>query len=161
MAVFGAPQAHEDDAERAVRAALAINEGLAVIAERAARRHAINVQARIGFESGEVVVGDPFGAATMATGDALNLAARLEQQAEPGDVVIGAAVYTSVRDLVTAEPLGELVLRGHAAALEGWRVTNVSDAVGRPRGVPGLHAPLTGRDEELNMLLDAGRRTAG
>ena len=93
MAVFGLPQAHEDDPERAVRAALAIRDGLAAIADDAQARHGINVQARIGIESGEVVVGDPFGGATMATGDAMNVAARLEQQAEPGEIVIGAAAW--------------------------------------------------------------------
>ena len=160
MAVFGLPQAHEDDPERAVRAALAIRDGLATIAASAQERHGINVQARVGIESGEVVVGDPFGGATMATGDAMNLAARLEQQAEPGDVVIGAAAYDAVRDLVEAEPLGELELRGHDSTLRGWRVTAVATDVGRPRGVPGLQAPLTGRDEELAMLMDAARRAS-
>lgn len=158
MAVFGLPQAHEDDPERAVRAALAIRDNLAAIATGARERHGIDVQARIGIESGEVVVGDPFGGATMATGDAMNLAARLEQQAQPTDVVIGTSAYDAVRDLVTAEPLGEIDIRGREAGLSGWRVTAVSAEVGRPRGVPGLQAPLTGRDEELNMLLDAARR---
>ena len=83
MAVFGLPQAHEDDPERAVRAALAIRDGLTSIASDASARQGVTVQARIGIESGEVVVGDPFGGATMATGDAMNVAARLEQQAEP------------------------------------------------------------------------------
>ncbi|HYI22970.1 MAG TPA: AAA family ATPase, partial [Candidatus Limnocylindrales bacterium] len=158
MAVFGLPQAHEDDPERAVRAALAIRDGLATLAGAALERHGITVQARIGIESGEVVVGDPFGGATMATGDAMNLAARLEQQADPGEVVVGEQAWDAVRDLVTAEALGELELRGHEAALKGWRVGSVATEVGRPRGVPGLQSPLTGRDEELTMLLDAADR---
>ena len=158
MAIFGLPQAHEDDPERAVRAAVAIRDGLGVVAAQARERHGIDVRARIGIESGEVVVGDPFGGATMATGDAMNLAARLEQQAEPGEIVLGAVAYSSVRDIVDGEPLGELKLRGHEAALHGWRVTVIAEEVGRPRGVPGLHAPLTGRAEELNLVLDAGRR---
>ncbi len=158
MAVFGLPQAHEDDPERAVRAALAIGDGLATLAGAALERHGIDVQARIGIESGEVVVGDPFGGATMATGDAMNLAARLEQQAEPGDVVVGEQAYDQVRDVVEATPLGYLNLRGHDAALKGWRITSASNEVGRPRGVPGLEAPLTGRGEELQMLLDSARR---
>ena len=77
MAVFGIPQAHEDDPERAVRAALAIRDGSTRSRDATSARH--HVQARIGIESGEVVVGDPFGGATMATGDAMNVAARLEQ----------------------------------------------------------------------------------
>jgi predicted ATPase len=147
MAVFGIPTAHEDDPERAVRAALAIRQGVAD-----------GVGVRIGIESGEVVVGDPFGGATMATGDAMNVAARLEQQAQPGEIVVGANVYDAVRLLVEAEPLGDLALRGHSAPVPGWKVSAVSADVGRPRGVPGLEAPLTGRDEELALMLDAADR---
>jgi class 3 adenylate cyclase/tetratricopeptide (TPR) repeat protein len=159
MAVFGLPQAHEDDPERAVRAALAIREALATNAPAAQERHGIELQARIGIESGEVVVGDPFGGATMATGDAMNLAARLEQQADPGDIVIGEQAWDAVRDIVNAAPLGELNLRGHEASIKGWRVASIATDVGRPRGVPGLEAPLTGRGEELTVLLGAARRS--
>ena len=158
MAVFGLPQAHEDDPERAVRAALAIRDGVDAIALSTQERHGIALQARIGIESGEVVVGDPFGGATMATGDAMNVAARLEQQAEPGEIVIGTTAWEQVRGLVTAEPMGELALRGRDQTLAGWRVTGIASEFGRPRGVLGLEAPLTGRNEELAMLLDAGRR---
>ena len=84
MALFGAPIAHEDDPERAVRAAFAVLNALAELAPQAAERHGITLQARIGVESGEVVTGDPFGGSTMATGDCLNLAARLEEHAGPG-----------------------------------------------------------------------------
>ena len=111
MAVFGLPQAHEDDPERAVRAALAIRDGMVAGRPRFRMRQGIRLQARIGIESGEVVVGDPFGGATMATGDAMNVAARLEQQAEPGEIVIGPVVYDQVRDVVDAESMGELASR--------------------------------------------------
>ena len=73
----------------------------------------------------------------MATGDAMNVAARLEQQAEPGEVVVGARRYEQVRDLVEAEPLGELALRGHEARVPAG-ASRVAAEVGRPRGVPGL-----------------------
>ncbi|MGI8929219.1 MAG: AAA family ATPase [Candidatus Limnocylindrales bacterium] len=158
MAVFGLPQAHEDDPERAVRAALAIRDGVAAIALDTQERHGVKLQARIGIESGEVVVGDPFGGATMATGDTMNVAARLEQQAEPGEIVIGAVAHDQVRELVTAEPMGELELRGRNHALAAWRVSEIASEVGRPRGVPGLEAPMTGRQDELAMLLDSARR---
>ncbi len=158
MAVFGVPTAHEDDPERAVRTAVAIRDGVAALSAATLERHGVAVQARIGIESGEVVVGDPFGGATMATGDAMNVAARLEQLAEPGEIVVGASAWDAVRDMVHGEPLGEQQLRGHEATLAGWRVLSVSEDVGRPRGVPGLQAPLTGRDEELALLLDAARR---
>jgi class 3 adenylate cyclase/tetratricopeptide (TPR) repeat protein len=158
MAVFGLPLAHEDDPERAVRAAIAIRDGVAAIATDTKQRHGVALQARIGIESGEVVVGDPFGGATMATGDAMNTAARLEQGAEPGEIVVGGQAWEQLRGLVEADPLGELALRGRDATVAGWRVKSIASEVGRPRGVPGLEAPLTGRDEELNLLLDAARR---
>ena len=115
MAVFGIPSAHEDDPERAVRAALAIRDGWRPGPVH--ERHGIELQVRIGIESGEVVVGDPFGGATMATGDAMNVAARLEQQARAGrDRGWRRRLRSAVRDLVEAEPLGDLALRGHEAA---------------------------------------------
>jgi class 3 adenylate cyclase/tetratricopeptide (TPR) repeat protein len=159
VATFGLPQSHEDDPERAVRAAIAIRDGVAGIATDMHERHGVAVQARIGIEAGNVVVGDPFGGATMATGDAMNIAARLEQLAEPGQIVVGAAAWDHVRGLVSAEPLGELALRGREQTVAGWRVDSIASEVGRPRGVPGLQAPLTGRDEELALLLDAARRS--
>ena len=158
MAVFGIPQAHEDDPERAVRAAMAIRDGLVGLSAAAEAQHGMELRARIGIESGEVVVGDPFGGATMATGDAMNLAARLEQQAQPDEVVIGEVAWEQVRDLVEAQAMGKLELRGHETPIEGWRVTTISTEVGRPRGVPGLEAPLTGRNEELALLLNAADR---
>jgi class 3 adenylate cyclase/tetratricopeptide (TPR) repeat protein len=158
MAVFGLPLAHEDDPERAVRTAIAIRDATALLAADTQARHGVALQARIGIESGEVVVGDPFGGATMATGDAMNVAARLEQQADPGEIVIGGVVWDQVRDLVAAEPLGDVALLGREETLAAWRVKSIAGEVGRPRGVPGLEAPLTGRDEELALLLDAARR---
>jgi len=158
MALFGLPSAHEDDPERAVRTAVAIRQGVAALAADTDERHAISVALRIGIESGEVVVGDPYGGATMATGDAMNVAARLEQLAAPGEIVIGRQAWEQVRDVVQTEPLGEQVIRGRQATAPGWRLLSVAQDVGRPRGVPGLQAPLTGRDEELALLLGAARR---
>lgn len=158
MAVFGLRQAHEDDPERAVRAALAIRDGLAKLSHDAEERHGVALRARIGIEAGEVVVGDPFGGATMATGDAMNVAARLEQQAQPDDVVLGESAWEAVRGMAVGEPLGDLALRGHEGPIAGWRVLSIASEVGRPRGVPGVEAPLTGRDEELALLLDAADR---
>jgi class 3 adenylate cyclase/tetratricopeptide (TPR) repeat protein len=161
MAIYGLPAAHEDDPERAVRSALAIRQGMADLSADAQARHGTTIQARIGIETGEVVVGDPFGGATQATGDTLNVAARLEQLAQPDEIVLGPTAYAQLRDMVVAEPLGELSLRGRQAAAKAWRVLSIADEVGRPRGVPGLEAPLTGRDEELALLLEAARRARG
>jgi class 3 adenylate cyclase/tetratricopeptide (TPR) repeat protein len=159
MALFGLQQAHEDDPERAVRAAFAVRDALAELAPEAATRHGITLQVRIGIEAGEVVVGDPFGGATMATGDPLNLAARLEQRAAPGEIVVGPAVHAATARAVAYEPAGAWELHGKAEAVEAWRALRTTAEPGDARGIEGHQAPLTGRDEELALLRDAARRT--
>ncbi len=137
MAAFGVPVAHEDDAERAVRAALAIADAV----------HELGLEVRIGIESGEIVADDSD--STFATGRAVNAAARLQQAAAPGEVLLGPVVRGMVRDLVETEKLGSQSARGFAAGLEAWRVLSVSDAVGRRLTVT---APFVGRVEELELL---------
>lgn len=158
LALFGVGTAHEDDPERAVRAALAIRSALGALREEAATRHAVAVDGRFGIEAGEVVVGDPFGGGTMATGDPVNLAARLEQRAEPGEILIGPRVREATQAAIAVEPLGEVRLKGKADPVGVWRVGTAIAAIGEGRGIPGLVAPLTGRDEELALLLDTARR---
>src|SRR5579871_2575141 len=92
MAVFGVPVAHEDDALRAVRAAVEMRDAVP----------ALGLRARIGVNTGEVVAGE---GDTLVTGDAVNVAARLEQAAEPGEVLIGAETQRLVRDAVRVEPV--------------------------------------------------------
>jgi class 3 adenylate cyclase/tetratricopeptide (TPR) repeat protein len=161
LALFGLTQAHEDDPERAVRAALAIREGLAEVAPDAKERHGLELQVRIGIESGEVVAGDPFGGATMATGDPLNLSARLEQRAAPGEIVVGPRVHEATDRVIRYEPAGEWELAGKREPVPAWRVVRAIGgiaALGGVRGIEGLSAPLTGRDEELALLLDTATR---
>ncbi len=159
MAMFGLQQAHEDDPERAVRAAFAVLNALAELAPDAAERHGITLQARIGIESGEVVTGDPFGGSTMATGDVLNLAARLEEQAGPGEVMVGPVVHEATANTVTYEPAGTHDIKGKAAPVAIWRAVEVRVEPGvTVRGIVGHTAPLTGRDEELQLLHEAARR---
>src|SRR5712691_3475202 len=100
MAAFGVPLAHEDDAERAVRAALAIHEKV----------RELGLEARIGVESGEVVADSS--ESTFATGEAVNLAARLQQAAPPGGILIGPAAQRLTRGLIEVEEFGALDLRG-------------------------------------------------
>ena len=109
MAVFGVPVVHEDDALRAVRAAAEL-------------RDAVEIDVRIGVNTGEVVTG---GADTLATGDAVNVAARLEQAASPGEVFLGAATYALVRDSVDAELLAPLEAKGKAEPLTAYRLGRV------------------------------------
>ena len=159
LGIFGLRTAHEDDAERAVRAALAIRDGVAGLRAEAEARHGLRVGARFGIESGEVVVGDPFGGRTMATGDPMNVAARLEQQAESSEILIGPNAEQAARQAIVVDAVGSLELKGKAERVPAWRVIGASSELGGERGIPGLRAPLTGRDDELTLLLDAARRS--
>ena len=89
MAVFGVPHIHEDDALRAVRAASDITDALSALNDELAGVHDVRIQTRTGVNTGEVIVGDPSTGDTLVTGVAANVAARLEQVAQPGDVLIG------------------------------------------------------------------------
>ncbi len=144
MAAFGVPLQHEDDAERAVRAALATLD----------RVHELGLEARIGIESGEVVADESD--STFATGEAVNLAARLEQRAGPNEILVGPTTARLVRDLVDLEPLEPLEVRGWREPLDVSRVLRVRDP-GRP--LRHLSAPLVGRDSELELLDNAFART--
>ena len=105
MAVFGIPILHEDDSLRAVRAALEFGAAVAALNEELAGGRWPPISLRIGVNTGEVVAGDPAASQTLVTGDAVNVAARLEQAASPGEVMLGAGTYRLVRDAVDAEPI--------------------------------------------------------
>ena len=108
VAVFGVPEAHEDDALRACRAALEMQARMNAIQERLERRLGTRVAVRIGVNTGEVVTGGLQSDETFVTGDAVNIAARLEQAAAPGEVLLGETTYRLVRDAVRAEPVEPL-----------------------------------------------------
>ena len=137
MAAFGVPQAHEDDAERAIRAALAILEATADL----------GLEARVGVEAGEVVVGD--GDSTFATGEAINLAARLQQSAAPNQILIGPNAYRLTLDRIEVEDFGPVQVRGRDEPIWAWRAVAAYD---RGTRISSLQAPLVGRDIELSML---------
>ncbi len=138
MAVFGIPTAHEDDALRAVRAAWEMREAIA--------EH--ELEARIGINTGEVVVGGE--GETLVTGDAVNVAARLEQSAPDGEVLIGAETRLLVRDAVVVEPLAPLELKGKSAPVDAYRLVDVvGDALPIARN---LTATLVGRERERQRL---------
>src|SRR3954470_2823558 len=144
MAAFGIPQAHEDDAERAVRAGLAI---LYAVDE-------LELQARVGVESGEVVADD--GEATFATGEAVPRPARLEQPAEPGQLVLGPGAHRLTLGRVEVEDLGPVDLKGLAEPVWAWRALSTSGGGGgRPRS---REAPLVGREAELDLLQNTYER---
>ena len=138
MAVFGVPQAHEDDALRAVRAAVELRAAVATI----------GLRARIGVNTGEVVAGE---GDALVTGDAVNVAARLEQNAEPGEILIGQETQQLVRDAVQVEPV-ELELKGKSAPVAAYRLLQIdSESAGLVRR---LDSPIVGRERELQRLRD-------
>ena len=158
LAVFGIPQAHEDDPERAVRAALAVQEAFPELAARIEEEHAAasggaRVGLRIGVNTGEVVSGREAAARgeLMVSGDAVNVAARLQQAADPGEVLVGDRTHAATSRLVEYQRRDGIAAKGKRAPLEAWRAMGVASRPQR-RGIAGLSAPIVGRDEELAVL---------
>src|SRR6266550_3731057 len=137
MAVFGVPNVHEDDALRAVRAAGEMREALVALNKELERDHGVSLAARIGVNTGEVVAGNPQGQ-TLVTGDAVNVAARLEQAADPGSVLLGGDTMRLVRDAVAAEPVEALVMKGKADPIPAFRLLEV---VTEAAGLDDFDAP--------------------
>jgi class 3 adenylate cyclase len=146
MALFGYPQAQENDAERAVRAALAIQRALADLNARNSATGVPELAARIGLESGPVVVD----AAGEVFGDAPNVAARVQAAAEPASILITAAVQRQTAGLFVAEDRGAHELKGISEPVTLYRIVRASGA-GRRGGARAL-TPLVGREEELDLL---------
>jgi class 3 adenylate cyclase len=120
MSVFGVPQIHEDDALRAVRAAIDMRSALDRLNVEIEREWGTQIQARIGVNTGEVLAADPASGESFVSGDAVNVAARLEQAAEPGEILLGEPTYRLVRAAVIAEPLEPLVVKGKAEPLPAY-----------------------------------------
>ncbi|HET9497119.1 MAG TPA: adenylate/guanylate cyclase domain-containing protein [Candidatus Limnocylindria bacterium] len=155
MAVFGVPTVHEDDALRACRAALEIHGRLVALDSEIQAERGASVEWRMGINTGEVVAGDATAGQRIVTGDAVNVAARLEAAAAPGQILLGADTYDLIRNEVTAEPVDPLSLKGKAEPVPAWRLVAVTGAIGR-RARP-LEAPLVGRRRPLRLLEDAFR----
>jgi class 3 adenylate cyclase/tetratricopeptide (TPR) repeat protein len=153
MAVFGIPAVHEDDALRAVRAAAEMRERLAALNDEFEHERGITIVVRTGVNTGEVVAGDASSGQAFATGDAVNVAARLEQAADPGEILIGPLTRELVRAAVRAEEVEPLELKGKAQQIEAWRLTRVFPDV--PAYTRRIDAPLVGRKEELARLTEA------
>ena len=150
MAVFGVPTVHEDDALRAVRAASQMREILDTLNAELERDFGARLQVRIGINTGEVVAGDPSAGETFVTGDTVNVAARFEQTAEPGEVVFGQETHRLVRDAVQVEPVEPLELKGKTDRVPAFRLVDVTP--GAPAFARRLDSPLVGREEELGRL---------
>jgi class 3 adenylate cyclase/tetratricopeptide (TPR) repeat protein len=150
MAVFGIPRVHEDDALRAVRAAGEIRDALT---DAAGPAGSATVAWRTGIATGEVVAGDATGGQRLVTGDAVNVAARLQQTAQPGEILITGETHRLVRDAVEVEPLGEVTVKGRQAPIEALRLMAVDRAAaGHERR---LDSPMVGRDRPRRLLEDA------
>ncbi|MGH2556533.1 MAG: adenylate/guanylate cyclase domain-containing protein [Actinomycetota bacterium] len=150
MAVFGIPTLHEDDALRAVRAALEMRERLERLNEDLERDRGIAILTRTGVNTGEVVAGDPATDKALVTGDAVNVAARLEQSAQPGEILIGEATFRLLRDAVTAEAIESLTVKGKSEPVTAYRLLEVHpEAEAVPRH---LDSPMVGRDRPLSLM---------
>ncbi len=150
MAVFGVPTVHEDDALRAVRAGWEMRRRLDELNVELERRFGTTIALRIGINTGEVVAGEASAHQSIVTGDAVNVAARLEQSARPGEILLGGLTYRLVREAVKAEPTEPLALKGKTEPLLAYRLWDVhvgtAPAVRKPQG------SLFGRRQEWDRL---------
>jgi class 3 adenylate cyclase/tetratricopeptide (TPR) repeat protein len=156
MAVFGVPFVHEDDALRAVRASFEMREALHELNAEISPSWGVELTIRIGVNTGEVVAGDAASGQSFATGDTVNVAARLEQAADPGEILVGETTFRLVRDAVEAEEVDALDLRGRGEKVAARRLVSIRpDSPGTARR---LETPLVGRENELRLLHDAFAR---
>jgi class 3 adenylate cyclase/tetratricopeptide (TPR) repeat protein len=152
MAVFGLPKLREDDALRAVQAAVAMQTALAETNALLEEGWGVRLANRTGVNTGEVVAGDITEGQRLVTGDAVNVAARLEQAAEAGGILLGELTYRLVRSAVEVEAVEPLDLKGKAEPVPAYRFLRFSDA----SAGPAKHdAPIVGRERELELLLEA------
>ena len=147
LAFFGAPIAHEDDPQRAVLAGLGIVEGIQAYRERVKRERSLDFNVRVGINTGLAVVGEvgsDLRVEYTAMGDAVNLAARMEQTAEPGTVQISGNTHRLVAPLFELDSLGGIEVKGRSEPVQAYRVLSPKAEPGRLRGIEGLHSRSSG-----------------
>jgi class 3 adenylate cyclase len=157
MVVFGVPRLHDDDAERAVRAALAMRDAMTDLNAELG----VTLAARVGVNSGEAVAGSGSAAERqfLVTGDAVNVAARLQQGAEAGEVIVGALTESLTRSAIEYAPRDPVSAKGKSEPLKAFRALRPRSAVPeQARGLPAMRAQLVGRQRELRLLLDTFER---
>jgi hypothetical protein len=155
LAFFGAPIAHEDDPQRAVLAGLDIVESIKAYREEVSLSWGVDFDVRVGINTGLVVVGAVGSDLRMeytAMGDAINLAARMEQTAAPGTVQIAEETYKQVSPFFELEDLGGIEVKGKRELIQAYQVLGRKATPGRLRGIQGLDAPLVGREGEKALL---------
>ena len=146
MAVWGAPTAREDDAERAVRAALELVDAVRVLGT--------GIRARAGVTTGEAAVTVGAIGQGMVAGDLVNTASRLQSAADAGSVLVGEATQRAASGAIHFEPAGEQALKGKSVSVSAWRAVRVVAEVGGRRRSDVAEAPFVGRDDELRLLKD-------
>lgn len=156
MAVFGLAAAHEDDALRAIRAALDMRAALAAVNARLKPRFGLTLENRTGVNTGEIVAGDPALGQRLVSGDAVNVAARLEQAAEAGEILLGPTTYRLVQHAVDADALDPLELKGKGR-VPAYRLVGLRGVEAIPRRTD---TPMVGRVEEMALLHFLFRRAA-
>jgi predicted ATPase/class 3 adenylate cyclase len=155
MALFGAPIAYENNAERAVRAALDMQADVAQLARQVRERVDVELRIRIGLNAGIVIVGSVGSNLMMnytAIGDTVNLASRLEQATTPGTILVSDSVYRQTKALADYQPTPPLNLKGIDHPVVGYQLVGLKTKPGSVRGLEGLRAPMVGRDAELDQL---------
>ena len=157
MAVFGVPTIHADDALRAVRAVSELHESVDALNVALEDEQGVRLRLRTGVNTGEVVAGDPAAGQMFVTGDAVNVAARIEETAGPGEIVISEPTRRLVRDAVRVESMGKCPIRGRDDGVLCWRLLEVFEQA--PAIARRLDAPLIGRAHELAQLQESFERT--
>ncbi len=150
LALFGAPVAHEDDAERAVRAAMRMQTTLAHFVGTSGLSGSAGIRMRVGINTGEVLVGTLAGTEYTAMGDVVNTASRLQSAAPPGGILVGHTTYALTSQTIRFEPAGELDARGRDQSVKTWLAVEATAPPGS-RSRRGRHGPLVGRQPELAM----------
>ncbi len=158
MSVFGVPSNHEDDPARALRASLRMMDRLVDLNKELTQSHDVSLEMRVGVNTGEVLAyidagpGQP-----LVAGDTVNVAARLQAAAQPGQILVAERTARAVRRF-TFDDLGELQLRGKAIPVNAFELVGREEGASE-RGVPDLKAPMVGRDNELDLLMTIYQRT--
>lgn len=158
LAFFGAPIAHEDDPQRAVLAGLEIIEGINVYSDDLFKEKGLHLKCRVGINTGLVVVGAIGSDLRMeytAMGDTINIAARMEQTAQPGSVQISTETQKLVAPFFKFNSLGMIQVKGKDQPVEAYSVLEPKRTVGRLREIEGLEAPLIGREKEFGQLQES------
>lgn len=153
VAAFGVPSAQEDHAERALHAALSMHRRLRAL-------FGAELALRVGVNTGEVVVGRPREGSSFVTGDAVNIAARLEQGAQPGEVLVGERTAAAARGAFEFDSPLTIEAKGKESGLQAHRLVRALSLV-RPRGVGGLRRTFVGREAELELLQATYHRVVG